>query len=148
MSRRLIIGLAPISFAIPAAGLALALVAAGTGLAIAQPAPAPSATQPVINKADLPGRQIFDHQCAPCHGAGPGDDGAPMLPATALLTRKYEGNKPGALELRTDLDAEVLRYFVRNGSGGMPMFRKSELTDAQVDAVAAYLAATARASGG
>lgn len=126
------------------AGLIALPAIAGLGFAassLAQPAPSPR-----IVPADLPGRQVFERQCAPCHGAGAGDDGAPMLPGTAVLARKYDGSKPGALELRTDLDAEVLRYFVRNGSGGMPMFRKSELTDAQVDAVAAYLAATAAQS--
>ncbi len=97
-------------------------------------------------RADLPGRVIFERQCAPCHGTGPGDDGAPMRPGTAALTVKYNGDLPGALELRSDLSLPVLRMFVRRGSGAMPMFRPSELTDADIAAVADYLAATARAS--
>ncbi|OJW61593.1 MAG: hypothetical protein BGO57_06580 [Sphingomonadales bacterium 63-6] len=63
------------------------------------------------------------------------------------LQRRYEGEVPAALELRDDLDGDTLRLFVRNGIGAMPMFRKSELSDADVDAVAAYLKATAEASG-
>ncbi|HZF45858.1 MAG TPA: cytochrome c, partial [Sphingomonadaceae bacterium] len=104
------------------------------------------AAAPHVVKADLPGRAIFEHNCAPCHGAGPGDDGAPMLPGTMALQRRYEGEVPAALELRDDLDGDALRLFVRNGIGAMPMFRKSELSDADVDAVAAYLKATAEAS--
>lgn len=95
-------------------------------------------------RADLPGRVIFERQCAPCHGTGPGDDGAPMQPGTAALARKYGGDLPAALELRSDLPLPVLRQFVRRGAGAMPMFRPSELTDADIAAVAEYLAATAR----
>ena len=57
------------------------------------------------------------------------------------------GRLPAELELRTDLNANALRYFVRNGSGAMPMFRKAELTDADIDAIAGYLTATAQANG-
>lgn len=102
---------------------------------------------PRVVKADGPGRVTFARQCAPCHGAGPGDDGAPMLPGTAALAAKYKGDLPGALELRSDLDADVIRLFVRSGSGAMPAFRKSELSDTDIDAIAAYLRATATASG-
>lgn len=97
-------------------------------------------------KADHPGREVFERQCAPCHGAGPGDDGAPMLPGTMTLAAKYQGRLPGALELRTDLNMDALRYFVRNGAGAMPMFRKAELSDAELEAIAGYLKATATAN--
>jgi mono/diheme cytochrome c family protein len=97
-----------------------------------------------VVRADLPGRVIFDRQCAPCHGTGPGDDGAAMQPGTAALARKYGGDLPAALELRSELALPVLRQFVRRGSGAMPMFRPSELTDADIAAIAEYLAATAR----
>jgi mono/diheme cytochrome c family protein len=99
-----------------------------------------------VVRADTPGRVIFERQCAPCHGTGRGDDGAPMLPGTAALARKYGGDLPAELELRSDLSAQVLRQFVRRGSGAMPMFRPSELTDADIAAIADYLATTARLS--
>ena len=99
-----------------------------------------------VVKADLPGRVIFERQCAPCHAAGPGDDGMPMLPGTMALAKKYEGALPGPLELREDLSAPVIRIFVRNGSGAMPMFRKSELTDADIELLADYIAKTAELS--
>ena len=69
-----------------------------------------------------------------------------MLPGPAALAARYQGALPGALELRDDLDAEALRLFVRHGIGAMPSFRKAELSDADIEAIAAYLAATARAS--
>lgn len=128
------------SIALLAAAPLLALI----GLTGALTAQSPAA--PAIVKVDLPGRVTFDRQCAPCHGAGPGDDGAPMLPGTAALAARYQGALPGALELRDDLDAEALRLFVRNGVGAMPSFRKAELSDADIDAIADYLAATAKAS--
>jgi len=128
-------------------GIAVALGLAAVSVGQAQPRPSsPQAERPVRIKPDHPGRQVFEQQCAPCHGAGPGDDGAAMLPGTMTLAAKYRGQLPGALELRSDLTAETLRYFVRNGSGAMPMFRKAELSDAQIDAIAGYLAATAAAN--
>lgn len=101
-----------------------------------------------IERPDMPGRLVFEQQCAPCHGTGPGDDGSPTLPGTAALDRKYGGDRPGQLELRSDLPAPVLRVILRRGSGAMPMFRKGELTDAQIDQLAEYIAATAAANSG
>lgn len=107
---------------------------------------AQQAERPRIIPADLPGKQVFAAQCAPCHGAGRGDDGSHRLPGTEALARKYQGALPGELELRSDLPAPVLRLFVRRGAGGMPAFRPSELSDADIAAIADYLAATAQAS--
>lgn len=125
---------------------ALGIAAAGTSLAQDVASERIADTEPLPIKADHPGREIFERQCAPCHAAGPGDDGAPMLPGTMALAAKYGGQRYGALELRTDLSADVLRYFVRNGIGAMPMFRKVELSDADIDAIAGYLEATAEAN--
>jgi len=93
------------------------------------------------------GKQVFAHWCAPCHGAGRGDDGAPMLPGTHALTLKYRGQKSGLLEERTDLPAELIKAFVRSGVASMPPFRKTEVSDADLEAIAAYLAATAAQRG-
>jgi mono/diheme cytochrome c family protein len=90
------------------------------------------------------GKVVFDHYCAPCHGAGRGDDGAPMLPGTHALYLKYRGARSGLLEERTDLPAEAIKAFVRNGVASMPPFRKTEVTDEDIDAIAAYLADAAR----
>ncbi|MEO6340877.1 MAG: cytochrome c [Caulobacteraceae bacterium] len=90
------------------------------------------------------GEIAFTYSCAPCHGNGPGNDGAKMLPGTASLTMKYKGAKPALLEQRTDLPVPVLRVFVRNGSFSMPAFRKTELSDADIVAIAAYLQAASK----
>lgn len=90
------------------------------------------------------GKAKFDYACAPCHGMGRGDDGRAMLPGTAALRLKYRGTIPAALEQRTDLTAATIGAFVRNGSGSMPPFRPTELTDAEIEDIAAYLADSAK----
>jgi mono/diheme cytochrome c family protein len=103
---------------------------------------APALAQDAVEIAR--GQEVFAHWCAPCHGDGRGDDGAPMLPGTHALTLKYRGEKPGLLTERTDLPAELIKAFVRSGVASMPPFRKTEVTDADLEAIAAYLAASAR----
>lgn len=90
----------------------------------------------------------YQHSCAPCHGSGPGDDGREMLPGTAALQIKYRGAVPALLEERTDLTPEILRVFLRQGSMAMPPFRPTELTDAEIIDIAAYLAESSRAATG
>ena len=90
------------------------------------------------------GAAAFAYNCAPCHGAGGGKDGAAALPGTLALGVKYKGSKPALLEKRTDLPAPVLKVFVRNGVFAMPPFRKTEVSDADIVAIAAYLQASAK----
>jgi mono/diheme cytochrome c family protein len=79
------------------------------------------------------GRQVFEKWCAPCHGAGLGK------PATAALAFKYKGETPALLEERTDLTPEIVKSMVRTGVYTMPPFRKTEISDDDLDALAAYL---------
>jgi len=90
------------------------------------------------------GKAKFDHSCAPCHGKGPGDDGRDMLPGTYALQLKYAGELPPALEDRSDLTAAVISAYVRQGTYSMPPFRKTELTDREIDDIAQYLAESSR----
>ena len=90
------------------------------------------------------GQAKFDHSCKPCHGAGPGDDGRPMLPGTAALKAKYMGALPPALEDRSDLSAEAINAYVRQGSWSMPPFRKTELSDIEIVDIAAYFQVSSR----
>jgi hypothetical protein len=55
------------------------------------------------------------------------------------LQFKYAGRLPAALEQRTDLTPQIVQYYVRHGIAMMPSFRKTELSDAQVLAIAVYL---------
>ncbi len=93
------------------------------------------------------GNAKFQHSCAPCHGAGVGDDGHALLPGTDALRIKYKGAVPAVpalLEERTDLTAPVLKVFLRNGSFSMPPFRPTELTDAEIADIAAYIAVSSK----
>jgi len=85
------------------------------------------------------GRARFDLSCAPCHGAGIGDDGRAMLPGTDALRIKYQGALPALLEQRTDLNVEAIRTFVRRGTWSMPPFRPTEITERDIQDIAAYL---------
>jgi mono/diheme cytochrome c family protein len=80
------------------------------------------------------GHQTFDHWCAPCHAPGPGH------PGTQALDALYQGQKPAALEQRSDLVPELTRAIARSGGLIMPPFRKTEITDDELDALASYLA--------
>ncbi|GEM_PF-5675925 len=75
----------------------------------------------------------FQRACSVCHGSGP------AKPGTRALRAKYGGKLPALLEQRTDLAAAYVRYVVRHGVSVMPPFRKTELSDADLDAIAAYL---------
>jgi mono/diheme cytochrome c family protein len=85
------------------------------------------------------GQAKFEHSCTPCHGAGVGDDGRAMLPGTDALRIKYQGSLPALLEQRTDLNADAIRTFVRRGTWSMPPFRPTELTEGEIQDIAAYL---------
>jgi mono/diheme cytochrome c family protein len=104
----------------------------------------PSAAQ---TSAAERGDAKFQYSCAPCHGQGIGDDGREHLPGTDALRIKYKGEIPAALEERTDLSYEALRTFVRRGTWSMPAFRKTELTDADIEDIAAYIAESSKRAG-
>jgi len=88
------------------------------------------------------GEEVYQARCNLCHGRVAkdvtGGFGARMA-GTEVLQAKYRGAKPAVLEDRTDLTADMVKYFVRNGVGIMPFFRKMEVSDADLDAMAAYL---------
>ena len=80
------------------------------------------------------GNEVYQKWCAPCHAPGPGH------PGTTAIAALYKGAKPAALEERTDLSPEIVKHFVRTGVSVMPFFRKTEISDAELDALGAYLA--------
>jgi mono/diheme cytochrome c family protein len=77
------------------------------------------------------GQKVYQKWCYPCHG--PGTD----KPGTNMLAER--GQKPAVLADRTDLTAAMVKSFVRHGLYFMPTFRKTEISDADLDAIAAYL---------
>jgi mono/diheme cytochrome c family protein len=80
------------------------------------------------------GNAVYEKWCAPCHAAGPFHAG------TAGLQIKYKGsNEPAVLVERTDLTPVLVKFYVRNGSNAMPPFRKTEISPAELDALANFL---------
>jgi (+)-pinoresinol hydroxylase len=111
--------------------LLLLLVAAVSHSALAQTAP-----------SEGNGKAVFDKWCTPCHGAvapGRGMLGGGALPGTAALAVKYKGRVPAVLEERTNLAPAFIKSVVRNGLFGMPISRKTEISDADLEDIVAYL---------
>lgn len=77
------------------------------------------------------GREVFQKWCTPCHGTGLGK------PGTAAATA--HGAKTPVLEQRQDLTQKGIETAVRKGVDIMPRFRKTEITDADLAAIVAYL---------
>ncbi len=76
------------------------------------------------------GKRLFNHICVHCHGPG--------FWGTNRLAKRMD-KEHALLENRTDLSADAIRAIVRNGIGSMPPLRKTELSDSDVAAIAAYL---------
>ncbi|WP_088311125.1 c-type cytochrome [Novosphingobium sp. B 225] len=81
------------------------------------------------------GKTLFEVNCGYCHLTGG--------MGTNLLTkqRMAAGEPPekGLLANRTDLTADYVKQVVRLGKNAMPPQTKVDLTDAELEAVAAYL---------
>lgn len=108
--------------------LASLLAAAVSNVGVAQTTP------PTEN-----GKVIYNKWCVYCHGAVAPAEGPGALPGTAALSVKYKGTLPAVLEERKDLAPEFIRAVVRGGLFGMPITRKTEISDAELAAVIAYL---------
>ncbi|MEI9965482.1 MAG: cytochrome c [Caulobacteraceae bacterium] len=85
--------------------------------------------------ADLsaPGRGLFLDKCGKCHLEGG--------TGTFMLGRRL-GKDKALLEDRTDLNPAYVRRVVRHGVNSMPWLTPVELPDADLAAIASYLART------
>lgn len=88
----------------------------------------------IAQAAEPSGQKVYEHWCAPCHAPGPGH------PGTQSLQLKYGGKTPAVLLERTDLSAQAVAAFVRQGVLLMAPFRKTEISDAELAALSAYVA--------
>ena len=79
------------------------------------------------------GRAVYTKWCAPCHAPGV------THPGTHALATKYQGVKSGVLLEWTDLQPATVKSVVRHGVSVMPQFRKTEISDADLDALAKFL---------
>lgn len=77
------------------------------------------------------GREIYQRWCTPCHGTGLGKPGTAAAAA--------HGIKPAVLEQRTNLNSKMIDTAVRDGINFMPRFRRTEISDADLAAIVAYL---------
>ena len=110
------------------AGVAVALCGGAPGATRASPASAPP-----LDPARSAGAKIFNKWCGDCHSTATG-------PGSLALQRKYQGSVPAILERRTDLRPEYVKLMVRHGVSFMPSFRKTEISDADLALLSAYLA--------
>jgi mono/diheme cytochrome c family protein len=77
----------------------------------------------------LDGKALFQEKCAMCHGqVGMG---------TGLLGRRIQ---PAELAARRDLNAMFVETAARIGIGNMPAIPRGEVSDAELKAIAQYLA--------
>ena len=100
---------------------------------------APLSTRPSLQSAPAAeparsaGGQIYDKWCSDCHSTA-------MGPGSRALERKYRGVLPAVLQQRSDLRPDYIKLVVRTGVSFMPSFRKTEISDADLALMAAYIA--------
>ncbi len=114
-----------------------ALACAPAGLAAEAMKRGPAVTEPTtvpLPPRPATGQAVFERWCTSCHGPGPGHTG------TQSLEAKYNGTLPAVLLERTDLPAEAVGVFVRQGILLMAPFRNTEITDAELAMLTAYVA--------
>lgn len=123
-----------------AAALGLAAMLAGCNKA-APPAPAAGNAAPKsipametamfgVGSANE-GKALFGRECAFCHvGKTTG----------AFMLGRRLGKENADLTKRSDLQADFVKAVVRNGLVNMPAFSKVEVSDPELDKIAAYLA--------
>jgi mono/diheme cytochrome c family protein len=85
-----------------------------------------------VAAADMTGRELFEHYCSYCHGSSDG-------PGTVQLKRTRGADK-ALLTERADLAPDYIEYVVRHGLKSMPPFAPSDLTEAKLKALVAFLA--------
>lgn len=76
------------------------------------------------------GKQLFDATCVYCHN--------PRGFATERLRTRLSEDRV-VLSERIDLDPAFIRTIVRNGLASMPAYTPTDLSEAQIADVAAYL---------
>jgi mono/diheme cytochrome c family protein len=98
-------------------------------MAFAQAGAAHAADTP-LSPLQQQGQKLFRNNCFYCHTEK-------VWGTLSLEKRRPAGD--ALLEKRTDLVPEFVKSVVRKGIGSMPAYRRTELTDADVDAIIAYL---------
>ena len=97
----------------------------------AQPAPATPNPAPAAPKPKSAGEATFLAKCRYCH--------VEMGPGTLTLAKRL-GPDNGLLARRTDLTADYVKAVVRGGLNTMPPINRVEVSDAELDTIANWLA--------
>jgi mono/diheme cytochrome c family protein len=103
--------------------LAAAVAAIGAS-AVAQ------AQTPAVPATAASADGLFSARCGICHvGGGPG----------VMTLSKRLGKDKSLIAERTDLNPAYVKFVVRHGLRAMPPLGRAEITDAQLDGIAAYV---------
>jgi mono/diheme cytochrome c family protein len=78
------------------------------------------------------GKQVYDQWCEQCHMM------SPFAPGTIQL-RQTRGEDLSLIEERRKFPEEYIRLLVRQGVGGMPSFRLTEITEAELQQLTLYM---------
>jgi mono/diheme cytochrome c family protein len=78
------------------------------------------------------GKTLYELYCIACHDQGPGHPGTMRL-------QERVGEEQAALLDRDNLPPEYIKLVVREGFKLMPPFRHSEISERQLDELAAYI---------
>jgi mono/diheme cytochrome c family protein len=81
------------------------------------------------------GEKLFRNRCGTCHLAG--GMGTNVLTVQMLMAKRPP--EQGLLENRDDLAPDYVEAVVRNGKMAMPRQTRVDVTDAELDSIAAYL---------
>lgn len=121
-------------------GLAAALaILAGCSGAEQEPAggappPGPTQIEAVTfgMNSEVAGERLYGRECAFCHvGRNTG---------TIMLQKRLPEGTPAQLHERTGLSADYVKLVVRNGLVNMPPLSRAEVSDAELDQIAQWLA--------
>ena len=85
-----------------------------------------------LASAETEGQRVFNKWCAGCHAD------SPFAPGTIQL-KQIRSPELVLIEQRTDLSAAYIRHLVRKGFAGMPSFRRTEISNIELDALITHL---------
>jgi (+)-pinoresinol hydroxylase len=112
-----------------AAVAVFSLLLAGSALLSACSSPR---SAPLLKAERTAGGKIFDKWCSDCHHT-------PAGPGSMAIERRHHGEIHAVIEERKDMNPDAVKLIVRQGMSFMPSFRKTEISDAELSLLAAYV---------
>ena len=86
--------------------------------------------QPVAS--ELMGEEVYNKWCNGCHMD------SPFAPGTIQL-RQSRGDELALITQRDDLTGAYVKQLVRKGLNGMPLFRRTEISNKELEALTDFL---------